>query len=69
MVLLYTQPAELSTKWGAVGHIREPVGTHGLMKVRFNKVINQSDTVCLPLFKRVYPKFIEEGGEDKVPIY
>lgn len=56
---VYVQPAELFTKLGAVGHIREPVGTHGLMKVRFNKVIKQSDTVCLALYKRVFPKFID----------
>jgi pre-rRNA-processing protein TSR1 len=60
------KPAELSTKLGAAGHIREPVGTHGLMKVRFNRIIQQSDTVCLPLFKRVFPKLlpaeIEEDG-------
>lgn len=55
------QPAELFTKQGAVGHIKEPVGTHGLMKVRFNKVIKQSDTVCLALYKRVYPKFLDEA--------
>lgn len=54
------KPAELGTKQGAAGHIRMPVGTHGLMKVRFNRVIQQSDTVCLALYKRVYPKFVEE---------
>ncbi len=56
------KPAELSTKLGAAGHIKEPIGTHGLMKVRFNRVIQQSDTVCLPLFKRVFPKLLEEDG-------
>ena len=59
----HTQPAELWTKLGAVGHIKEPVGTHGLMKVRFNRVINQSDTICLALFKRVYPKILHEQQE------
>jgi pre-rRNA-processing protein TSR1 len=57
------QPAELTTKMGVVGHIKDSVGTHGLMKVRFSKVIKQSDTVCLQLFKRVYPKFVDgEAG-------
>ncbi|EWM27209.1 pre-rrna-processing protein tsr1 [Nannochloropsis gaditana] len=58
------KPAELSTKLGAAGHIREPVGTHGLMKVRFNRIIQQSDTVCLPLFKRVFPKLLPEEIEE-----
>lgn len=57
------KPAELGTKQGAAGHVRMPVGTHGLMKVRFNRVIQQSDTVCLALYKRVYPKFVEEEEE------
>lgn len=56
------KPAELSTKLGAAGHIREPIGTHGLMKVRFNRIIQQSDTICLPLFKRVYPKLLDDEG-------
>ncbi len=54
------KPAELGTKQGAAGHIRMPIGTHGLMKVRFNRVIQQSDTVCLALYKRVYPKFVTD---------
>jgi pre-rRNA-processing protein TSR1 len=63
------KPAELSTKLGAAGHIKEPIGTHGLMKMRFNRIISQSDTICLPLFKRVFPKLLpgqqqeEEGVE------
>jgi len=68
------KPAELSTKLGAAGHIKEPIGTHGLMKMRFNRIISQSDTICLPLFKRVFPKLLpgqqekeeEEEGEGVV---
>jgi 40S ribosome biogenesis protein Tsr1 and BMS1 C-terminal len=52
-----------SCRYGLTGHIREPVGTHGLMKVIFNKHVKQNDTVCLQLYKRVFPKFAGERVE------
>lgn len=52
----FFKPVELWTKHGAAGHIREPVGTHGLMKCVFNKQIKSHDTVCMSLYKRVFPK-------------
>ncbi|KAL3673780.1 hypothetical protein V7S43_001473 [Phytophthora oleae] len=51
------KPVELSTKHGLTGHIKESLGTHGDLKAVFNKPIKQHDTVCLHLYKRVYPKF------------
>ncbi|CAH0477839.1 unnamed protein product [Peronospora belbahrii] len=51
------KPVELSTKHGLTGHIKESLGTHGDLKAVFNKPIKQHDTVCIHLYKRVYPKF------------
>ncbi len=55
------KPAELVTKCGLRGRIREPVGTHGLFKAGFSAPIKQNDTVMLVLYKRVYPKFPDGG--------
>lgn len=54
------QPLELWTKHGLRGKIKEAVGMHGHMKCVFNGVIQQRDTVCVTLYKRVYPKFLVE---------
>ncbi len=57
------KPLELWTKHGCTGAIREPVGTHGFFKAFFNKPIKQHDTICLSLYKRVYPKMLGDGNK------
>ena len=58
------KPAVLTTKHGLEGHITQSVGTHGLCKVHFGRAIMGHDTVCLALYKRVYPKFaVGETGD------
>lgn len=59
------KPAGLTTKHGLQGHIIESVGDHGTMKCLFNQPIKQHDTVCLPLYKRIYPKFAPQAVEDE----
>jgi len=61
------KPAELVTKHGLTGHIKEALGTHGLFKTYFNKPIKQHDTVCLNLYKRMYPKFPKDT--EKIQVY
>lgn len=44
------------------------MGDHGTMKCLFNAPIKQHDTVCINLYKRIYPKFApievpSESGE------
>jgi pre-rRNA-processing protein TSR1 len=57
----YYKPAELVTKLGLRGVIRESVGTHGIFKATFDNIIKQNDTVMLIMHKRCFPK-LPEGG-------
>jgi len=51
------KPLQLVTKLGHTGEILEPIGTHGFMKCVFDSQLRQNDTICLNLYKRVFPKF------------
>lgn len=58
------KPAGLYTKHGLQGNIEDSVGEHGTMKCLFNAPIKQHDTVCLPLYKRIFPKFAPADDRD-----
>ncbi|CAH8681020.1 unnamed protein product [Schistosoma rodhaini] len=63
--VIHFQSVQLQTKSGAVGHIKEPVGTHGHMKCVFDRPILANDVALMPLYKRVFPKYVYEPEVSK----
>ncbi|XP_050307223.1 pre-rRNA-processing protein TSR1 homolog [Anthonomus grandis grandis] len=59
--IIYFKPCKLRTKLGRIGHIKEPLGTHGHMKCVFDGQLKSQDTVLLNLYKRVFPKWTYEN--------
>jgi hypothetical protein len=54
----------LWTKHGRLGRIEESLGTHGAMKATFDGTILHSDTVCLSLYKRIFPEWVSGYAGD-----
>ena len=55
------KPLELWTKCGRRGYIRESLGTKGLMKCYFDGNTQHHDTICISLYKRVFPVWPQIG--------
>lgn len=51
----YHQPVALATKNGRSGKIIGSLGTHGYMKCRFDRQVQQNDLVMMHLYRRVFP--------------
>ncbi|XP_066918428.1 pre-rRNA-processing protein TSR1 homolog [Clytia hemisphaerica] len=62
--ILWFKPVEVWTKYGRRGNIKEALGTHGHMKCVFDGQLKAQDTVCMNLFKRLFPKWTYDPNID-----
>uniref|UniRef100_A0A1I7XPC8 Pre-rRNA-processing protein TSR1 homolog n=1 Tax=Heterorhabditis bacteriophora TaxID=37862 RepID=A0A1I7XPC8_HETBA len=60
------KPVEVYTPSGRRGHIKEPLGTHGHMKCKFDQQLNAQDSVMMSLYKRVFPKWTYNPRVEKL---
>lgn len=51
----YFMDNEVYTRSGLRGKITQSLGIHGMMKCVFSGNVNSSDTICMNLYKRVFP--------------
>ncbi|KAH0787130.1 pre-rRNA-processing protein TSR1 [Histomonas meleagridis] len=54
--VLWFRNIDLETKNKRRGHIVEPIGLKGHFKAEFEQITSPDDTVCMHLYKRVFPK-------------
>jgi len=60
--ILWFKPVEVYTKYGRRGNIKEPLGTRGHMKCIFDGPLKAQDTVCMNLYKRLFPKWTYDAN-------
>lgn len=68
------KPVELYTDSGNRGHIKDSVGTHGIMKCTFNVPLKKQDQVKMNLYKRVFPRWtynphVSTNSDEPLPMF